>query len=190
MNSTKNKNKPSKPKNRFTICCLCLNSSSSEIELNRSINDDEAYDYVVEKLAIKKVPISLFATDEDLAEIQKIKTSHNTDYPFTAKDKKSAMIFSSCYAKIKSSNSKSNHKIEEINTKNNNQQQRNQLDVIHKAPNYKNVESSKESFEDDAGNASAEYKKSHEFPVKSSFCKPSPLFYNFSCFLPGICRSA
>ncbi|GJQ86714.1 hypothetical protein Trydic_g14784 [Trypoxylus dichotomus] len=99
MDSRRQKKTTEKPKNKYTICCFCLNSSSSDIELSRPIGDNEAYDYVVEKLAIKKVPIALFATDEDLAEMENISAS-SLEPPFSAKDKRSAMVFSSCYSKI------------------------------------------------------------------------------------------
>lgn len=100
MENKRRKKKVVKPKHRFTICCFCLNSSSSDIDLKTPLEGNEAYDFVVEKLAIKKVPISLFATDEDLEEMQNINPICVDDYRYTPKDKESAVIFSSCYSKI------------------------------------------------------------------------------------------
>ncbi|XP_071052725.1 transcription initiation factor TFIID subunit 11-like isoform X2 [Onthophagus taurus] len=75
MNGEKHRGKP---KNRFTLCCFCLGGSGSDADLSSATYDySDKCDYVVEKLTIKKVPISMFATEEDLEEMKKNSMNFN-----------------------------------------------------------------------------------------------------------------
>lgn len=68
------KNRPKKKesttciKKTFNLLCSCLNSDSTESlgeEIYPLQHDRDRYEYIVEKLAIKRIPLSLFATSED-----------------------------------------------------------------------------------------------------------------------------
>lgn len=175
MEIKKIKDKPPQPKPRFTICCFCLNSSSSDVDLKVPIRDDEAYDYVVEKLAIKKVPISLFATDEDLAEMRdSVESGNMGDYSFTEKDKKSAMIFSSCYAKIPKNgrNLQLDNQIRKPQQRlcmreANDKSQETTADVTNEMSSYKSEKTTNDSS--DIVNISTEYRNLQEFPTATEY---------------------
>lgn len=181
MENKKHKKKVAKPKNRFTLCCFCLDSSSSEIDLKVPLDENEKYDYVVEKLAIKKVPISLFATEEDLIEMKKINESGTAgDYTYTPRDKKSAMVFSSYYSQISKGgkNSQSDNEIKRAGYSNNKsfsnrsfsgaKLKENSPEFSARKPlNYNNIQQTTECVQ-------PVFKEYHEFPVKF-------LFYSRNC---------
>lgn len=76
-----------KKKNIFSFFCSCLGSGKTDDFNQRYIlvDDKDRYEYVVEKLAIKKVPLSVFGTEEDYV---KSETETNN----TPRDKKHELL--------------------------------------------------------------------------------------------------
>lgn len=64
---TTKRNRKVKRKSLLNFICPCIVSNSDEInEQNYVLIDDkDKYEYVIEKLAIKKIPLSVFATEDD-----------------------------------------------------------------------------------------------------------------------------
>lgn len=66
MSTKRNQNKR---KSLFNFICPCILSKKQSDDLNEQnyvlIDENDKYEYVVEKLAIKKVPLSVFGTEDD-----------------------------------------------------------------------------------------------------------------------------
>lgn len=94
--------------NWFFRCCFGFKSANEPKYTLSNVKNDR-YIYVVEKLAIKRIPMSSFATEEDLAEIDNpSSSSFFRRYPKSIEkesERKSTVTFASYFASIQPSKS-------------------------------------------------------------------------------------
>ncbi|KAF5295441.1 hypothetical protein FQA39_LY13102 [Lamprigera yunnana] len=82
MTTVEERQKTKKKSMLSFLCCSCFSTKKKPKNVERQIPDiNEPYDYVVEKLVIKKLPLSAFATAEDLIKYNRMALKYKGTQP-------------------------------------------------------------------------------------------------------------